>query len=127
MQATNTPEFPFRVFLLGRAGLVYERDGMFACIDGEGLAGQPCRYVIVADSITQWDYPVRIPIDREQRATIIEDIRGKFERENCELVVEEKDYEPRIASAYHERIADPMLRQLQRDYGCLPKMPSAET
>ena len=71
MELEDSPKPQFSAFLLGRAGLVYEQNGMLACVDGEGLGGQSCRYAIVADSITQWDYPVQIPIDSETRKTII--------------------------------------------------------
>jgi len=114
MKAEKESILSVRIHLLGRSGLVYEQDGMFACVDGEGLSGDPCRYVIVADSITRWDLPTSIPIGKDERASIIERIRSEFQREGCELVVEERGYDLKTASAYHDRIAGKMLSEFRR-------------
>ena len=110
-----------KIYLLGRSGLVYEQNGMLACIDGEGLAGESCQYLVVADSIVRWDYPAPMPISKEEQASIIERLRRLFQQQGCEVIMENRGYDPDTAIAYHDRIAGSMLETFERLYRCAPQ------
>lgn len=68
----------FEVEVLGRAGLMYRREGRALRVDSEILA-PPASLAVYSGSIQRWEPPHEAEtIDEAERARIVDDIRRSF-------------------------------------------------
>lgn len=76
----------FSVQVLGRTGLRYQQDQYSLHINSEVLAG-PHGLVVYTSSIRKWNEPNGLPITKEAKSKIVDNIRRAFGFRNIEVEI----------------------------------------